>query len=283
MSARAVRVLHLSDIHCGYAFVPDHVAAAEALAAAMSRESGSLDAIVVSGDLSQRARAHEFRKARGVLDRFRAIAPLIVVPGNHDTQWWQAPFGLGQRSRLHARWREIIAEETEPTLRVPGVSLIGMNSSAGMLPHALTWNARDWRVKGGLTRAQLDFARERLAQSAPGDLRILVLHHNLVRGRLSRRWGLTRPLHMIDELSALGAHVVCAGHDHEERVEQLRSTRGAVVSSTANTLSSRVRGHRAVALNVIEGNATSLTITVWSYDAGSRVFVAGVPQSFARS
>jgi 3',5'-cyclic AMP phosphodiesterase CpdA len=214
MSGRLLRVLHISDVHLGRHYVPQHVAAAEKLAAALP-----LDAIVISGDLSQRARVHEFRAARVVLDRFAAIAPIITVPGNHDTAWWNAPFGLGSASRLHARFRALIQPETEPTVRLPGLSMVGLNSAAGMLPRAITLYPRHWRVKGALTAEQLDGARTRLAASPAGDLRILVLHHNVLRGRLSKRWGLRHPETVLDALGASGADIVCAGHDHEERVE----------------------------------------------------------------
>ena len=232
--------------------------------------------------MSQRAREHEFREARAVLDRFAAIAPMIVVPGNHDTEWWQAPFGIGRRSHIHDRWRALIQPETEPTLRLPGVSIVGLNSAAGMLPHALTWYARDWRVKGGLTKAQLNDAEARLSQSPSGDLRVLLLHHNLVRGRLSNRWGLTRPRRMLDAVAALRVDLVCAGHDHEERVELVQRQTGRFVSSTANTLSSRMRGHRASAVTVIEADLREIRVTVWTFDARCSEFVEGERSTFPR-
>lgn len=277
MSGRAVRVLHISDIHCGRSFVPQHIAAAERLAAALS-----FDAIVVSGDLTQRAREQEFRDARVVLDRFNAIAPLLVVPGNHDAAWWHAPFGLGNHARVHERYRAFVNPDTEPTLRVPGVSLVGINSAAGMLPQALTWYPRDWRVKGGITTAQLDRARTQLAASAPGDLRVLVVHHNVVRGRLSNRWGLARPRQMLDAMAAIGADIVCTGHDHEERVELVTRASGAIISSTANTLSSRMRGHRPSTATVIEADAERVRVTVWTFDAAGGEFVAGAEFSVPR-
>ena len=183
-----VRVLHVSDIHCGHPFVAEHVAAALDVAAA-----SRFDAIVISGDFSQRAREHEFVRARAILDRFRAMAPTLEVPGNHDTAWWHAPFGWGDASRLHEGYRAHINPVLESVVRLPGVTLVGLNSAAGMLPQAVTWYPRDWRVKGGLTSAQFDWATRELAASPAGDLRLLVVHHNVVRGRLSTRWGLKQP------------------------------------------------------------------------------------------
>lgn len=260
-----VRVLHVSDIHCGHPFVAAHVDAALALA-----RTQRWNAIVMSGDFSQRARVHEFEQAREIVEAFRAVAPVITVPGNHDTAWWHAPFGFGDVARLHERYRSYICGDTEPTVQAPGVTLVGLNSSWGTNPESLTWYPRDWRVKGGLTDAQLRDAHARLADAPAGDLRILVTHHNVVRGRLSNRWGLKQPHRVLDALGALPADVVCTGHDHEERVDLVG---GRVLVSAANTLSNRMRGRRPSALNVIEATATDVTVQAWSYRDG--VFAPG--------
>ena len=263
-----MRVLHISDIHCGHPFVAEHVAAAETLASA-----NAFDAIVISGDMSQRARVHEFERAGEILNRFRAIAPTLVVPGNHDTAWWHAPFGVGDATRLHERYRKFICSDLQPTLRVRGLSVVGLNSAQGTLPPTLTWYPRDWRVKGGLTHAQLNDARARLRASPAGDLRVLVVHHNVVRGRLSRRWGLARPYVTLDAIAGMQPHVVCSGHDHEERVEIIERDSGRFIVSTANTLSNRMRRHRPSSLNVIEAGATTVTVTAWIFQNGT--FVPG--------
>ena len=258
-----MRVLHVSDIHCGRPFREAHVRAALEVA-----RTGTWSAIVISGDMSQRARDVEFIAARAIVEQFRAIAPVLVVPGNHDAAWWFAPFGFGDFARVHAGYRAHINPDTEPTLRVPGVSIVGLNSAWGMNPPALTWNPRDWRVKGGLTDAQLRDATGRLAASPAGDLRLLVVHHNVVRGRLSRRWGLKRPESRLDAVAASGAHVVCTGHDHEERIEVVDRKTGRFLLSAANTLSSRMRGHRPSALNVIEQRAGVVSATAWVFADG---------------
>lgn len=268
--APPVRVLHVSDIHCGRPFVAAHVEAALEVATASPWQ-----AIVVSGDMSQRARDVEFLAARDILDRFRAIAPTLVVPGNHDAAWWHAPFGFGEYARVHARYRHYIAPDLEPTVEAPGVTLVGLNSAWGTRPEALTWYPRDWRVKGGLTPAQLARAQQRLAAAAPGDLRLLVVHHNVVRGRLSNRWGLKAPLRALDAIAAMPVDVVCTGHDHEERAEIVERPTGRFVLSAANTLSNRMRGRRPSALNVIDATATTITVTAWGYDADRASFRPG--------
>ena len=278
MTTESVRLLHISDIHCGAPFVSHHVDAAQTLAASMR-----FDAIAISGDLSQRSRTHELRAARKILDALREIAPLLVVSGNHDAAWWYAPFGVGWRSRVHARWRRYIQSELEPTLCVPGLALIGLNSAPGAMPRTVTMNPRDWSVKGGLTTSQIEAARTRVGNTSPSDLRVLVTHHNVVRGRLSDRWGMTKPEQTLQALASLGADVICTGHDHEERVERVVLGPHALVVSGANTLSNRVRGHRASALNVIDADATTVAVTIWKYDEDVRAFTLGQSSRFPRA
>jgi 3',5'-cyclic AMP phosphodiesterase CpdA len=235
--------------------------------------AGGWDAIVISGDFSQRAREREFRQARELLDTLRALAPVLTVPGNHDTAWWHAPFGVGDASRLHTGYRAWIDDDIEPVLRLPGLSIVGLNSAWGMMPAALTWYPRDWRVKGGLTEDQFHHAAARLAESPAGDLRLLVVHHNVVRGNLSKRWGMKRPERALDRIAAMGVDVVCTGHDHEERVEVVERATGRFVISAANTLSRRMRGRRASALNIIEATDTDVTVSAWTFLDGA--FIAG--------
>ncbi len=264
-----VRVLHISDIHCGHSFVDANVAAALEVAAA-----SRFDAIVVSGDFTQRARAKEFIEARAILDRFRAIAPTIEVPGNHDTAWWHAPFGWGDRDRLHEAYRQYINPELEPIVQLPGVCMVGLNSAAGMLPQAVTWYPRDWRVKGGLAPSQFAAANDAFTTCDGSALRLLVLHHNVLRGNLSNRWGLKDPNTALNAIGALDVDVVCTGHDHEERAEVVQREGPPFLVSAANTLSRRVRGRRATSLNVIEADAATVTVTAWTLVNGG--FAAGL-------
>jgi 3',5'-cyclic AMP phosphodiesterase CpdA len=69
-------VVHLSDLHFGRT---DQALIDPLLARVHSEKP---DCVVVSGDLTQRARVQEFRAARAFLDRLPR--PQVVVPGNHD-------------------------------------------------------------------------------------------------------------------------------------------------------------------------------------------------------
>ncbi len=267
MTVRPTRILHLSDVHFGRPHVPAHVASAEAFAAA-----GSFDAIVISGDVSQRARRREFEKAREMLARLGKIAPVLVVPGNHDAAWWFAPLGVGPTSMIHAGYRRWINKDLEPTLQVPGATIVGLCSAPGVRLHTLTRRPRDLSVKGALTNAQLDDARQRFAAAPAGDLKVLVVHHNVVPGELSQRWGLTKHEAMLDAIVATGADVVLSGHDHQEKIQHVQRAHGQFVASTAGTLSNRSRGARPSSLVTVVADDRTLEVTPYLYDEAERIF-----------
>ena len=69
-------LLHLSDLHFG----TENVACM--LAVQQLCESMRPEAVVVSGDLTQRARYAQFYACKHFLDSLNL--PYLVVPGNHD-------------------------------------------------------------------------------------------------------------------------------------------------------------------------------------------------------
>ena len=70
------RIAHISDLHFGRHDTRKVDALIDSL------DQNSPDLVVVSGDLTQRARQSEFAAAQEFLDRIRR--PIVVVPGNHD-------------------------------------------------------------------------------------------------------------------------------------------------------------------------------------------------------
>ena len=74
------------------------------------------------------------------------------------------------------------------------------------------------------------------------------MHHNLVAGQLSQRYGLKRTDRLLDAFRDMGVAAVLCGHDHQEAVNYVGQTRQGIVVSTAGTVSSRSRGGRPIVL-----------------------------------
>lgn len=271
------RILHVSDLHFGHPSVPAQI---EALEAIIAREP--FDVIVISGDLTQRQRLHEYSRARQFLIFAKNRAPVLTVPGNHDIAWWLAPLGVGSRRAMYHRYRRYVSTELEPEMRLPGLTIVGLNSAQGLQAFTVTARLRDLSVVGVVLPEQWERAQEAFARAPAGDLKVLVIHHNLLRGRLSNRWGLVNRARGIDQAAATGADLVLCGHDHEERVEAVSAAGRRFVVSNANTLSRRVRGGLPSAINVIDADASQVCVGLWSWDAAVSTFTAGRRDCFAR-
>jgi 3',5'-cyclic AMP phosphodiesterase CpdA len=271
------RILHVSDLHFGRPAVPLQIDAIEALI-----QDEQFDVVAVSGDVSQRARSGEFQRAQVFLRDAGKVSETIVVPGNHDVAWWNAPMGIGDTDALYADYRAFISPETEPVLDVPGARLIGLNTSHGITRRTLTWNMRDLSVIGDVTRSQLERLRERCDGAASDAARIVVMHHNPVRGELSQRHGLKHTKKVLGAFAEMGVDLVLCGHDHQEAIHFVEHTKKGTVISTAGTVSSRSRGGRPSSVNCIDVSGDEIHIVTWIWEPTARRFGPGPVKVFAR-
>jgi 3',5'-cyclic AMP phosphodiesterase CpdA len=271
-------VFHVSDLHFGWPAVPEQIEAIEEII-----QVGKFDVVAISGDLTQRARAGEFQRAAALLRDVRKVSNVITVPGNHDVAWWKAPLGLSEKSKVYANYRKFIDSNLEPVLHVPGATFVGINTAHGVTLRTLTWNLRDLSIIGDIHKEQLGEAKDIFEKSPPGDARVIVMHHNPVRGELSQRHGLKNTQKVLGAFAEMGVDLVCSGHDHQESVHYIEHTRKGTVISTAGTISSRSRGGRPSSVNVIAIGRETIDVTthVWSGEHGT--FVKGPHKRFKRS
>jgi 3',5'-cyclic AMP phosphodiesterase CpdA len=240
------------------------------------------DVVAVSGDVSQRARAGEFQRAREFLRQAERISRTIVVPGNHDVAWWLAPLGVGDPNRMYAKYRAYINRNLEPVLHVGGATLVGLNTSQGVILKTLTWNMRDISIIGHLTRGQIEHARVEFEGARQGDARIIVMHHNPVKGELSQRHGLKHTQKILGAFAEMDVNLVLCGHDHQEAVHFIEHTKRGTVISTAGTISSRSRGGRPSSVNSIRISTDEIEVSTLVWSNAERAFLPGPVKCFAR-
>jgi 3',5'-cyclic AMP phosphodiesterase CpdA len=273
MSAGRIVIAHLSDLHFGaYA----DLAQIEALETFLP--TLGLDAVVIAGDLSQRARHGEFQAAHAFVNRLKPHRPVFIVPGNHDIEWWKSPLGLLGERRKYWKYSQYF-RDLRPVMEIPGAILAGALSSYGVAFGSLTWNLRDIAVKGHLPRAETDRVRGIFAQAPPDAARVLVFHHNVLPGQVSRRMGLARWRSTHRRLLATGADVILCGHDHQEGAGQID---GTLAVSTSGTHSSRSRGGRPSVFNLVTIDAEAIHIQHYRWQLAGREFQRSDAFSFAR-
>ena len=270
-------VFHCSDLHFGHPAVPEQYEAMEALI-----QDRRYDVVAISGDVSQRARSGEFQRARAFIKHAERVSKVICIPGNHDVQWWKSPLGLGDDGAILATYRKYVNPEIEPVLRVPGAAFAGLNTSHGVTRQTLTWRLRDISIIGIVRRAQIDRLRKVFAEVPAGDARVIVMHHNPMKGELSQRHGLKDTSRALGAFADLQADLVLCGHDHQDAIHYVEHTRKGTVISTAGTVSNRMRGGRPSSVNSIHITKEQIEVSTLVWSDSTSTFVPGQSKCFTR-
>lgn len=152
-------IIHLSDIHFGRAD-PRAIEAFER----WCRQSPA-DLVVVSGDLTQRARRWQFEAAMAFLKRIDH--PWLIVPGNHDIPL-DSP--LERFFSPTARFRRYASSNLTPTWQNDHVSIVGLCTARpiALRPRLFT--------EGAVSKHQLDRVARQFEQN-DRPIRIVVQHH----------------------------------------------------------------------------------------------------------
>ena len=257
-------LLQISDTHFGTER-PQVVAALLRLANALSP-----DLVVLSGDITQRARRQQFTAARAFVDALGAT-PTLVVPGNHDIPLFDP---LARLCYPYANHQRVFGADLEPSFQSPELLVLGVNTT------------RAYRHKDGeVSIQQIRRVAARLETASAAQLRIVVTHQpvavtraqdekNLLHGRerAVQRW------------ARAGADLILGGHIHLPYVLPLHDTFAglsrrmwAVQAGTA--LSWRTRGTIDNSVNVIrhdaragDGGARQTTVERWDYSETSEAF-----------
>jgi 3',5'-cyclic AMP phosphodiesterase CpdA len=215
--------------------------------------------IVASGDLTHRGRAEEHDRAADFLQSFGR--PVLAVPGNHDIPYTPLARFTRTYEQFERRW-----QTTEPTYRSERLHIVGLNS------------VRPWLHQAGrIPPAHLEDAARRLAEAAPGALRIVVLHHHLLGAPWrSRKKPVRDRAGVLAGLVDAGAEPILAGHIHQAAVSERHEfevvsgeIRGAVVAIAPGLGQPRPkrRGEaRGLLVYESEDDALSVQTYIWRGD-----------------
>lgn len=243
-------VLHASDFQCGRPFRPN---AAEALVRFASELAP--DILVVSGDLTQRAKKREFALVRSILARMPQV-PRVVTPGNHDVPMFRV---LERLVSPYRNWRSGISPDLNTVTRIEGATFVALNSSA----------PRRALVNGRIDPFQVELAREAFASSPPTDVRALVIHHHFVPvPDGTDGTPLPRAAELVEAFEDMDVDLVLGGHVHQTHVTTSsdllgeRPVPGIPLIACGTTTSWRGRGPEAHlnSLNVVRVRADEIEV-----------------------
>lgn len=244
------RLVHVSDIHFG----SEDPAAVRALVDEIARLAPTL--VVISGDLTQRARYREFVAARAFLERLPA--PRLVIPGNHDIHLLDHLFRVASPRRC---WQHAIHHDLDPVHAAPGLAVAGINTA-----RPLAWK------NGRISRGQIEHLERFFTAQPPEAFKILVTHHPFLPRPGERRGRLTpRALRVRRVVHECAVDLLLAGHFHQSYTGEfvaMPGEPGTLVVQAGTAASRRVR-REPNAFNVLEPEEDALTLTVHAW-AGTR-------------
>ena len=261
------RIAHLSDIHFG-ANDPNIVAATIDWLTEKRP-----DLVIISGDLTQRAREKQFQDAANYLGALRQNGlPLLVIPGNHDVPLYDV---FRRFASPLGRYKRYIAHDLCPWVETDEVAVLGINT------------ARSLTIKDGrINEQQMQLIRQRFNNVTPDKTRILVTHHPLFALPIGRgnELGEAAGRHQ-DALQAIndaGIHISLAGHFHRtyaEAASKMVAEAGPTLVIQAGTATStRLRNQEPQSFNwlhVQPGNQMELQVIVWNGDDFQRASHVG--------
>lgn len=208
------------------------------------------DVVIVSGDLTQRARAYEFAQARAFLQQLGV--PQVVIPGNHDVALYNVFSRFFAPFKHYRKW---VSEHTHASFEDDQISIAAINT------------AHSWTFKSGRLRTDaLDRVGEQWARTPANVLRILVSHHPLDLDSLKRKFAWGQDSHVAAHRAWLcKPDVLCSGHLHGTAAYVQK---GCVQIAAGTATSTRLRAE-ANSFNIIcaETNRVTVKSLVWDGDS----------------
>lgn len=261
------RIVHISDVHFGR----EDAQVVEALVEKILALSPHL--VIVSGDLTQRARSSQFRQARAFLERLPK--PQLVVPGNHDVPLYRV---LERFAQPLDNYKQYITDDLKPFFTDDEIAVAGINTT------------RSLTFKGGrISARQVAELRLRMKDLGEKLLKVIVTHHpfdvpegededNIV-GRAKE----AMPL-----IAECGADVFLSGHLHVSNIShsahryKLESGRSALIIQAGTATSVRERGEEN-SFNLLEFEHPVLTVKRFQCGVPSAGFRLATSEQFTQT
>jgi 3',5'-cyclic AMP phosphodiesterase CpdA len=261
------QIVHLSDTHFGTE-IPEVVTALKQAITELKP-----DIVLLTGDITQRARRREFQAARDFMDQL-ASKTRLVIPGNHDIPLFNV---FARLLTPYAAYQRAFGD-CESTWCGDGVGIIGFNTTSrfrhttGLLnPDYLTRRVRDIRERIGVDALLIACVHQPLSTAWPEDHANVLLDSDAIA----------------HAFSALKVDVVLSGHVHVPLMTSTHAVfptlgRHFLLAGAGTAVSRRTRPNAPNSFNVITTNtatdgASKMMLTRFDFDAVVGKFIASAP------
>jgi len=259
-------IAHLSDPHFGRV----ERATVQALIATVTEAKP--DIVVVSGDLTQRAKEREFQEARQFLEALPS--PQIVVPGNHDVPLYNV---LARALKPLRNYQRYISKDLEPFYSDDEIAIVGINTA-----RSLTFK------NGRVNRQQVARSCARLEACGENRTRVIVSHHPFDLPETHELHGLVGRAHMAMASFALcRVDLILSGHLHISHTSESAPRykipgHSALVIHAGTATSTRARGELN-SFNIIQVDRSSVSIQCFTWNRERSSFSLSVTGQFQRT
>jgi 3',5'-cyclic AMP phosphodiesterase CpdA len=228
--------------------------------------------VVVSGDLTQRAKSEEFEAAKAYLDTLPG--PQIVVPGNHDISLYNV---FRRFLQPLDRYKRYITDDMNPVFIDDEIAVLGVNT------------ARSLTIKDGrVNKEQVAQIRATLSDLDPKITRVVVTHHPFDLPPGAEEDDLIDRANMaMDAFAETGVDLLMAGHLHTSHAANTAarykiSEYAALVVQAGTATSTRGRGE-VNSFNVIRIEQQRIEVDRYGWDSVHGQFQLLNTEKFLRS
>src|SRR6202795_208755 len=259
-------IAHLSDPHFGRI----EPATVQALIATIIEARP--DVVVVSGDLTQRAKEREFQEARRFLDA--PPSPPIVVPGNHDVPFYNV---LARALKPLRNYQRYITQDLEPFYSDEEIAIVGINTA-----RSLTFK------NGRINTRQVARSCARLEACGENRTRVIVSHHPFDLPETHELHGLIGRAHMaMAGFARCRVDLILSGHLHISHTSESAPRykipgHSALVIHAGTATSTRARGELN-SFNIIQVDRSSVSIQCFTCNRALSSFPPSVTGQFQRT
>jgi predicted MPP superfamily phosphohydrolase len=247
MSSKTLNIIHFSDLHFGR--IQDLVLSD--LEKYLKENQETLSLVILTGDLTQRAKKAQFIAAKDFLEKIKT--PIFVVPGNHDVPLYNLFLRF---FTPYSRFRKYMGNLISNYYEDDDVAVFGL------------WTVNPYRIQAGkISESDILNVAEKFKAVPDHKIKILAGHHPIAT------YEEPKIKKLFEKLIALKPDFLMWGHDHQSSIKYFEDKTKTlpIMLASGTTVSSRVRVE-ANSFNLITITGADVQIKTMVHEQGKGFF-----------